>query len=140
MPTKKDCPTTDEQIKETKNRFGYLHYRSIIGALFYVSCYTRPHIYFAVNKLAKFANNPGEIHFRALLHLLAFLQNSRNKGLRFYFNIKSSPTNFGILFIPYMNSKLNAVGIRHFISNKITADCPYISFCLFPLFGFGVRK
>ena len=91
VPTKKDSPATEEQIKETKTRFGNLHYRSIIGALLYVSCCTRPDICFAVNKLAKYANNPGVIHFRALLHLLGFLKNSSNKGLRFYSNTKASP-------------------------------------------------
>ena len=33
IPTRKDCPTTEEQMKETKARFGNLHYRSVIGAL-----------------------------------------------------------------------------------------------------------
>ena len=38
IPNKKDSPTTEEQIKETKLRFGNLSYRSVIGALLYVSC------------------------------------------------------------------------------------------------------
>ena len=54
VPTKKDSPTTGTQIKEVKLRFGNLHYRSVIGALLYVSCCTRHDIAFAVNKLAKF--------------------------------------------------------------------------------------
>ena len=91
VPTKKDCPTTEEQIKETKTRFGNLHYRSVIGALLYVSCCTRPDICFAVNKLAKYANNPGVVHFRALLHLIGFLKNTSNKSLRFYSKIEFSP-------------------------------------------------
>ncbi len=91
IPPKKDSPTTDEQVKETWTRFGNLHYRSVIGALLYVSCRTRPDICFAVNKFAKFANNPGITHFRALLHLIGFLKNCPNKGLRFYSNVKSYP-------------------------------------------------
>ena len=90
IPTRKDCPTTEEQMKETKARFGNLHYRSVIGALLYESCCTRPDICFAVNKLAKYANNPGVVHFRALLHLIGFLKNTSNKGLRFYSKIESS--------------------------------------------------
>ena len=69
IPSKKDSPTTDLQMKEVKIRFGNLHYRSVIGALLYVSCCTRPDIAFAVNKLAKYSNNPGIAHDRALLHL-----------------------------------------------------------------------
>ncbi len=70
VPTKKDSPVTEKQIKETKTRFGNFHFRSVIGALLYVFCCTRPDICFAVNKLAKYANNPDVIHFRALLHLI----------------------------------------------------------------------
>ena len=44
IPTKKDSPKTETEVKETKLRFGNMHYRSIIGALLYVSCCTRPDI------------------------------------------------------------------------------------------------
>ena len=39
IASKKDCPITEEQIKETKLRFGNLNFRSVIGALLYVSCH-----------------------------------------------------------------------------------------------------
>ncbi len=39
---------------------------------------------YAVNKLAKFSNNPGIIHYRALLHLIGYIKNIANKQLRFY--------------------------------------------------------
>ena len=91
VPTKKDCPTTDAETKEVKIRFGNLNYRSIIGALLYVSCCTRPDITYAVNKLAKFSNNPGVTHFRAILHLIGFIKGNSNKGIKFYASIKDSP-------------------------------------------------
>ena len=53
VPTRKDCPTTETQSKEDKLRFGNLHYRSVIGDLLYVSCYTCPDMAYAVNKLVK---------------------------------------------------------------------------------------
>ena len=68
-----------------------MNYRSIIWALLCVSCYTRPDITYAVNKLAKFANNPGVIHFRANLHLIGFIKPTSSKGIRFYADIKHSP-------------------------------------------------
>ena len=37
IPSKKDSPNTDAKTKEVKIRFGDLNYRSIIGALLYVS-------------------------------------------------------------------------------------------------------
>ena len=62
ITSKKDCPTVDTQLKEVKIRFGNLNYRLIIGALLYVSCCTRPDIIYAVNKLAKYTNNPAIAH------------------------------------------------------------------------------
>ena len=91
IPTKADCPTNQAQALETKNRFKNLHFRSAIGSLLYMSCCTRPDICFAVNKLAKFSANPGVKHYRALLHLIGFVKNNTNKGLKFYKNIKDSP-------------------------------------------------
>ena len=68
-----------------------MNYRSIIGALLYVSCCTRPDITYAVNKLAKFANSPGITHFRAILHLIGFLKNTSSKGIKFNADITYSP-------------------------------------------------
>ena len=47
VPSKKDSSNTKEQIKEIKSRFGNLNYRSVIGALLYVLCYTRTDITYA---------------------------------------------------------------------------------------------
>ena len=91
VPSKKDCPTTEAQSKEVKITFGNLSYRSVIGALLYVSCCTRPDICFAVNKLAKYSNNPGVVHYRALLHLIGYIKGSSNNGLRFYPSERDSP-------------------------------------------------
>ena len=91
VPTRKDCPTTEIQAKEVKLRFGNLHYRAVIGALLYVSCCTRPDIAYAVNKLAKFSNSPGIIHYRAMLHLIGYIKNTSCKYLKFYSNLKESP-------------------------------------------------
>ena len=91
VPTRKDCPTTEIQTKEVKLRFGNLHYRAVIGALLYVSCCTRPDIAYAVNKLAKFSNSPGIIHYRAMLHLIGYIKNTSCKYLKFYSNLKESP-------------------------------------------------
>ena len=76
IPTRKDCPTADTQTKEDKLRFGNLHYISIICALLNVSCCTRPDIASAVNKLVKFSNNPGVVHYRAMLHLIGYIKNT----------------------------------------------------------------
>ena len=36
IPSKKDCPTTELQMKEVKLRSGNFNYRSVIGALLYI--------------------------------------------------------------------------------------------------------
>ena len=91
VPSKKDCPSTEEQIKEIKVRFGNINFRSVIGALLYVSCCTRPDISYAVNKLAKYATNPGISHFRALIHLIGFIKSTSNKRIKFFNNFIDSP-------------------------------------------------
>ena len=58
-PSKKDCPSNDEQTKEIKVRFGNINFQSILGALLYVSCCTWPDISYTADKLAKYAANPG---------------------------------------------------------------------------------
>ena len=90
IPSKKDTPNTDAEIKEVKIRFGNLNDRSVIGAPLYVSCCIRPAITYVVNKLAKFSNNPGMTHFRALLHLIGYIKKNSNKGIKFYTNIKDT--------------------------------------------------
>ena len=91
VPSKKDCPITETQTKEVQLRFGNLHYRSVIGAILYVSCCTRPDIAFAVNKLAKYSNNPGVVHYRAMLHLIGFIKGTSGKFLKFYSDMRESP-------------------------------------------------
>ena len=56
-----------------------------------MSCCTRPDVCYAVNKLAKFSNNPGIVHYKALLHLIGFLNLNNTKGLIFYKDTKDSP-------------------------------------------------
>ena len=74
VPSKKDGLNRETEVKEVKIRFGNWNYRSIIGALLYVSCCARPDITYTVNKLAKFLNRHGIIHFRALLHLIGYIK------------------------------------------------------------------
>ena len=79
-------------MKEVKIRFGNICYRSAIGSLLSVSCYTMPDIAFPVSKLAKYSNNPGVVHYRALLHLIGYIKDTSHKLLKFYSDMKESPT------------------------------------------------
>jgi hypothetical protein len=52
---------------------------------------TRYDICFATTKLAKFCNNPGKVHFQAMLWLLGYLKQTANLGIKFYNDPKTSP-------------------------------------------------
>ena len=56
----------------------------------FIACWTRPDITFTVNKLCKYMSNPGEVHWRALKHLIRYLQGTKQLGLFFNFGVPSA--------------------------------------------------
>lgn len=60
---------------------GY-QYRSLVGALNYISMTTRPDITFAVSSLSQFLNKPGLLHWDAGIQVLRYLKGTRDIGLR----------------------------------------------------------
>ncbi len=76
--------------RKSRFRFGNLNYKSVFGALLYISCCTRPDIAYDVNKWAKLSNNLCIIHFRCLLHLVGLIKNTSSKGLKFFFKYEDS--------------------------------------------------
>ena len=89
--SKKDCPQDDEAKALVQNEFGDIDYRSVVGSLIYLMTGTRYDICFATTKLAKFCNNPGKIHLKALLWLLGYIKQTANLGIKFYHDAKASP-------------------------------------------------
>ena len=79
--TKRDCPTTPAIQQEIDAKYSSIHFRSVIGALIYLSSGTRPDITFATVKLAKYAHAPGENHYKALTWLLGYIQKFPNKAI-----------------------------------------------------------
>lgn len=49
-------------------------YGQLLGALMWAQAATRPDLLFAVNLLARFQSNPGPAHWKALLHVLAYVK------------------------------------------------------------------
>lgn len=49
-------------------------YRQLLGALMWAQAATRPDLSFAVNLLARFQSNPGPAHWKAILHVLAYVK------------------------------------------------------------------
>ena len=50
-----------------------LPYRELIGTLLQIANGTRPDISYTVGTLAKYTNNPAELHWKALLRVLGYL-------------------------------------------------------------------
>ena len=46
---------------------------------------------FEVQKLAKFSANPGKVHFERLVHLLRYIRDNRNLGLKYYADLNDAP-------------------------------------------------
>jgi hypothetical protein len=60
---KTDCPSTPNAVKEMST----IPYQSAIGAVMYTMLGTRPDIAYAVTALSQFSNNPGPVHWAAVL-------------------------------------------------------------------------
>ena len=77
LPTKKDCPTTDED----KAEMAQIPYREILGAITWLAVVSRPDLAFAASYLGQYSTNPGKPHWKALLRVLRYLQGTRTLAL-----------------------------------------------------------
>ena len=69
---------------EEKNEKTYnWEYRSVLGSLMHIGMWTRPDISPAVNKLARFANDPTDYHFQLLQQVATFTYQTRARSLTF---------------------------------------------------------
>ena len=46
---------------------------------------------FEVHNLGNFLSNPGKLQFECLVHLLIYIRDNKNLGLRYYAKIKDAP-------------------------------------------------
>jgi len=89
VATSEDCSKSEEKAAILSKEYK-LDYASCIGSLIYVS-QARTDILFAVNKLARYMRKPGKVHYDALVHLLRFLRDNNNYGVRFFADYTTSP-------------------------------------------------
>ena len=71
IPTKSKAAMSDQEITNLTNEYR-IDYQSAIGSLVCLMN-TQLNITFTVTKLAKFIQNPGREHFKALIHLMQYL-------------------------------------------------------------------
>lgn len=69
-----DVPLTSVTVKQ---------YRSLIGALMYLSVNTRPDLAYTISALAQHVNNPGEIHWSCAKKVLRYLKGTLNYGITY---------------------------------------------------------
>ena len=72
-PNKSDCP----EFPLDKP------YRQLLGALAHIARFSRPDILFAVFYLARYQQNPGEAHWKALKRILRYLKGTKSLALTF---------------------------------------------------------
>jgi hypothetical protein len=59
------------------------HYGSLIGSLMHLSNGTRPDITYAVNRLARYTQNPKQAHWAAAIHLLGYVKRYPSVGITY---------------------------------------------------------
>jgi hypothetical protein len=89
IATKEDMSKTEEEAIRLEKEYGFA-YSSVVGALIYILS-TRPDLTFAVSKLAKFMRLPGKKHFEAIAHLLHYLREKSQLGLKYYSDLARAP-------------------------------------------------
>jgi hypothetical protein len=89
IATKEDMSKTEEEAIRLEKEYGFA-YSSVVGALIYILS-TRPDLTFAVSKLAKFMRLPGKRHFEAIAHLLHYLREKSQLGLKYYSDLARAP-------------------------------------------------
>ncbi|KAJ3552615.1 hypothetical protein NP233_g12840 [Leucocoprinus birnbaumii] len=77
--TSNDCPATPQEIADMKS----VPYREALGSLMWLQVATRPNLSFAVNLLARFANNPGPAHWNTLKHTLSYVRGTMDYGITY---------------------------------------------------------
>lgn len=98
-----DCAETPEQKQFMKDK----PYCEILGAVMWGQVATRPDLSFAVNLLAQFQMNPGPAHWRALMHVLAYIKGTINYELRYYRSTSNGINPYGYVNADYAGDLLN---------------------------------
>ena len=89
IATKTEEAKDDKEVQALSAEYR-IDYPSVIGSFIYL-LNTRPDLTFAVTKLAKFMRKPGRNHFKGVIHVLQYLRDNIQKGLKFYRHIEDSP-------------------------------------------------
>ncbi|KAG8949046.1 hypothetical protein FRC04_009120 [Tulasnella sp. 424] len=98
--SKEQSPKSDEE-KEYMTKVPYIN---AVGALMYLAVATRPDIAYTVAKLAQFNSCPGEAHWKAVKHLLRYLQETKDLKLTYQPSANGKDTLSTEIFRAYSNA------------------------------------
>lgn len=73
------CMPSDEQADQDTITW----YQSAIGSLMWPAIHTRPDFLYAVTMLAKYNNNPGPLHIRAVRQVFQYVAGTLERGIQF---------------------------------------------------------
>ena len=68
---------------EEKEKMAKIPYREAVGALMWASTMTRPDISNAVRTVAKFCEDPGVAHWKAVVKILQYVRRMPEKGITY---------------------------------------------------------
>ena len=114
---KDQCPNTPEEVEAMRR----IPYRAAVGSLNYVMQCTRVDIRYAVHLVAQFAQNPGAIHWRAVLQILRYLAGTKHYGLLYDGNVNAdaAPT-----FSTPHTSNAPSKSLLTLMADAAHANCP----------------
>ena len=75
--SKKDGAKTPAEREEMEN----IPYREAVGALMWAATMTRLDIASAVREVAKFSDNPGRAHWKAVRRILQYIARTKDRGI-----------------------------------------------------------
>ncbi|XP_039304387.1 secreted RxLR effector protein 161-like [Solenopsis invicta] len=72
------------ELKETKDEEKRFPYREATGCLNYIATVSRPDISYAVSKLARYSNDPQQLHWKAVKRVMKYLKGTIDVSLYFH--------------------------------------------------------
>ena len=77
--SKEDGPKNSEEREEMSR----VPYREAVGALMWAATMTRPDLSFTAHNLAKFCDDPGPVHWEAVMKALQYFWRTKNLGITY---------------------------------------------------------
>lgn len=98
-----DCAVTEEQKRFMADK----PYREVLGSVMWAQVATRPDLSFAVNLLARFQINPGPAHWKALMHVLAYIKGTLDYKITYHRGTTNGLKPYGYVDADYAGDLLD---------------------------------